>query len=136
MVPKASAVVPDVADAEPIVIHADHRDMAKFTSKEDNDYVSVSGHLQIMAGSAGDVIASRWGEEQRALKGRAKAWGPAHSSTLDTVNNLGLLYADLGRLEEAEVMYQRALKGYEKALGREAVRSTYQRLAQLRIWLI
>ncbi|KAK1948852.1 hypothetical protein LY78DRAFT_709072 [Colletotrichum sublineola] len=30
---------------------------------------------------------------------------------------LGLLYSDQGRLKEAEAMYERALKGYEKALG-------------------
>jgi Tfp pilus assembly protein PilF len=38
--------------------------------------------------------------------------GSEHTSTLDTVNNLGLLYSDQGKLEEAEEMYQRALKGY------------------------
>ena len=31
---------------------------------------------------------------QRALQGYEKAWGPDHTSTLDTVNNLGLLYAN------------------------------------------
>ena len=54
---------------------------------------------------------------QRALDGKEKAWGPDHTSTLDTVNNLGNLYADQGRLQDAEAMYQRALDGYEKALG-------------------
>jgi tetratricopeptide (TPR) repeat protein len=48
---------------------------------------------------------------QRALQGYEKTCGPEHTSTLDTVNNLGLLYADLGRLDEAEKMYQRALQG-------------------------
>ncbi|KAK3947250.1 hypothetical protein QBC32DRAFT_385095, partial [Pseudoneurospora amorphoporcata] len=32
-------------------------------------------------------------------------------------HNLGLLYSNQGRLKEAEAMYQRALEGYEKALG-------------------
>ncbi|KAL5375449.1 hypothetical protein PMIN06_012243 [Paraphaeosphaeria minitans] len=45
---------------------------------------------------------------QRALQGYEKAWGPEHTSTLDTVNNLGLLYAVLRRRDEAEKMYQRA----------------------------
>ncbi|EED23389.1 kinesin light chain, putative [Talaromyces stipitatus ATCC 10500] len=34
-----------------------------------------------------------------------------------TVSNLGGLYTDQGKLKEAETMYQRALTGYEKALG-------------------
>ncbi|KAN0070367.1 TPR-like protein [Elaphomyces granulatus] len=53
--------------------------------------------------------------------GKEKAWGPDHTSTLDTVNNLGVLYADQGKLDEAEKMYQRALQGYEEALGLETV---------------
>jgi tetratricopeptide (TPR) repeat protein len=61
-----------------------------------------------------DVYPSR-----RALRGSEKAWGPEHTSTLSTVNNLGALYAKLGRLDEAEKMYMRALKGKEKALGAE-----------------
>ncbi|KAF1360965.1 TPR-like protein, partial [Lizonia empirigonia] len=56
---------------------------------------------------------------QRALQGKEKAWGPEHTSTLHTVNNLGILYKNLGRLDEAENMFQRALQGYEKAWGPE-----------------
>ena len=51
----------------------------------------------------------------RALKGCEKAWGAEHTSTLDTVNNLGNLYKNQGKMAEAEAMYMRALKGYEKA---------------------
>ncbi|KAH7124707.1 hypothetical protein EDB81DRAFT_860917 [Dactylonectria macrodidyma] len=54
---------------------------------------------------------------QRALDSKEKAWGPDHTSTLNTVNNLGILYKDQGRLQDAEAMYQRALGGYEKAWG-------------------
>jgi hypothetical protein len=39
---------------------------------------------------------------ERALKGSEKALGAEHTSTLSTVNNLGLLYADQGKLAEAE----------------------------------
>jgi tetratricopeptide (TPR) repeat protein len=42
---------------------------------------------------------------------------PDHTSTLDTVNNLGSLYRDQGELDAAEQMYNRALTGYEKAFG-------------------
>ncbi len=44
---------------------------------------------------------------------------PLHTSKLDTVNNLGLLYANQGQLAEAEQMYQQALQGFEKALRAE-----------------
>jgi len=54
---------------------------------------------------------------RRALDGYEKAWGPDHTSTLNTVNNLGALYADQGKHGEAEKMYRRALDGYEKAWG-------------------
>ncbi|KAN0067101.1 HET domain containing protein [Elaphomyces granulatus] len=54
---------------------------------------------------------------QRALQGYEKAWGPDHTSTLDTVNNLGILYKFKGKLDEAEKMYQRALQGKEKVWG-------------------
>ena len=70
---------------------------------------------------------------QRALQGYEKAWGPDHTSTLDTVNNLGLLYADQGKLVEAEQMCQRALQGYEKAWGPDytSTLSTVNNLANL-----
>ncbi|KAF2261311.1 hypothetical protein CC78DRAFT_583855 [Lojkania enalia] len=47
--------------------------------------------------------------------------GPEHTSTLSTVNNLGNLYKSLGRLDDAEEMYRRALQGYEKAIKPENV---------------
>jgi Tfp pilus assembly protein PilF len=45
----------------------------------------------------------------RALQGKEEALGPDHISTLDTVHNLGMLYAHQGKLAEAEKMYIRAL---------------------------
>ena len=42
-----------------------------------------------------------------------------HTSTLATLNNLGLLYGNQGELREAEDLYVRALAGFEKALGPE-----------------
>ncbi len=69
MVSQASAVVSGAADAEPIVIHADHINMAKFASKEDSGYRTVLGHLWIMAESAGEAIALRWAEEGRVDAG-------------------------------------------------------------------
>ncbi|KAI9673080.1 MAG: hypothetical protein M1829_004394 [Trizodia sp. TS-e1964] len=54
---------------------------------------------------------------QRALQGYEEAVGPKHTSTLNTVNNLGTLFSEQGKLSEAEKMYQRALQGYEEAVG-------------------
>ncbi|KAF2011499.1 HET-domain-containing protein [Aaosphaeria arxii CBS 175.79] len=56
VVPKACAVVPGAADTEQILIHADHRNMVKFDSKEDNDYKKVSDHLIMMVEEAGSPI--------------------------------------------------------------------------------
>jgi len=56
---------------------------------------------------------------KRALAGKEITRGPEHTSTLDTVNNLGALYSNQGRYGDAEVMHKRALAGYEKALGSE-----------------
>jgi tetratricopeptide (TPR) repeat protein len=49
---------------------------------------------------------------QRALAGYEKVLGPDHTFTLNTVNNLGSLYRDQGRLNEAEEMDERALASY------------------------
>jgi hypothetical protein len=58
-----------MADAEPIVIHADHINMVKFASKEDNGYRTLSGHLRIMVQSVGEVISARWETERRVNAG-------------------------------------------------------------------
>lgn len=42
---------------------------------------------------------------QRALQGYEKAWGPEHTSTLVTVNNLGDLYKSQGKFDKAEQMF-------------------------------
>ena len=39
------------------------------------------------------------------------------TSALHTINSLGVLYANQGKLAEAKEMYQRALKGYKTILG-------------------
>ncbi|KAF1813702.1 hypothetical protein P152DRAFT_472524 [Eremomyces bilateralis CBS 781.70] len=57
----------------------------------------------------------------RALQGYEEVLGPKHTSTLDTVNNLGLLYSDQGNLKESEEMYMRALQGFEETLDAETL---------------
>jgi tetratricopeptide (TPR) repeat protein len=53
----------------------------------------------------------------QALEGSEEVLGSDNTLTLNTVNSLGNLYKDQGKLAEAEKMYERALEGYEKALG-------------------
>jgi tetratricopeptide (TPR) repeat protein len=46
---------------------------------------------------------------ERALAGKENALGPDHTSTLQTVHNLGSLYSEQSKLKKAEEMYERAL---------------------------
>ncbi|KAL3703899.1 hypothetical protein TMatcc_009589 [Talaromyces marneffei ATCC 18224] len=87
------------------------------TMTEVNEEVSYALHMMGILLSDRGNLGKAEKMYQRALEGYEKAWGPDHTSTLDTVNNLGLLYADQGKLTDAEKMYQRALEGYEKAWG-------------------
>jgi tetratricopeptide (TPR) repeat protein len=84
------------------------------------------GCLETSLGRSGYVLCEDQGKldeaekmYELALLGYDKALGPEHKSTLDAVNNLGILYWVQGKLDEAEKMYERALLGYEKALGPE-----------------
>ena len=74
-------------------------------------------HMLVDLYRQNDMNAEAEGMYRWALDGYEKAWGPDHTSTFDTVNNLGLLYANQGKLGEAEKMYRRALDGKEKARG-------------------
>jgi tetratricopeptide (TPR) repeat protein len=67
-----------------------------------------------------------WVTQQRLLRHADRYWsyldgmrtGQDHEfSIIDAVHSLGVLYADQGKLDKAEEMYERALQGKEKALG-------------------
>ncbi|KAK4182502.1 hypothetical protein QBC35DRAFT_457232 [Podospora australis] len=77
VVPRASAVVPGQADAEPIVIHADHTNMVKYTSPGDSGYKTISGHLRIMARAAPEEVRRHWEAERRADEARGGTSGAA-----------------------------------------------------------
>ena len=70
----------------------------------------------------------------RALTGKekAKVWGPEHTSTLDTINNLETLYWDQGKIKEAENMFLRTLTKYEKIWDSEHT-STLHTIHNLKI---
>lgn len=69
VVPRASAIVFGVADAEAIAIPANHLDTVKFASREDGGYERVSGHLQILVEEAPDAIDARWKVQGRIQMG-------------------------------------------------------------------
>lgn len=53
----------------------------------------------------------------QALAGYEKLLGPNHISTLRTINNLGLLYTNQGKLDMTKKMHERALAMSEQTLG-------------------
>jgi hypothetical protein len=63
----------------------------------------------------------------RALRGFEEAWGAKHTSTLDTVYNLGNLYRDRGEAVEARKMYERAVYGYNDVEGNHEADIMYLR---------
>ena len=60
---------------------------------------------------------------KRALKGKKASWGQEHTSTLDTVNNLGNLYKNQGRFREAEA----STNGHSKATSKRGDESICRR---------
>jgi hypothetical protein len=67
----------------------------------------------------------------RALLGKEVALGPKHMSTLDTVNNLGVLYKNQGKHTKAEAMYVRCYKDAR----RRSDRSTHRHSARSTTWV-
>src|SRR5436309_2404365 len=49
--------------------------------------------------------------------------GAEHTSTMDAINNLGILYEDYVTMAEAEEVFVRALKGCGKAVGKDHPRT-------------
>src|SRR5439155_452266 len=56
---------------------------------------------------------------EQVLKYCEKNYGPEHSETADSLNDLAFLYSSMGEQAKALPLYQRALKIREKAFGAE-----------------
>ena len=54
---------------------------------------------------------------QKALELGVRELGPDHKTTATLINNLAVLYKNLGRYANAEPLYKRSLAIREKALG-------------------
>ncbi|KAI4227193.1 MAG: hypothetical protein L6R40_008222 [Gallowayella cf. fulva] len=94
--------------------HCQQREVVDWNDINEEDMHCI-GYLDNMIGRLKEAEAMY----MRALKGYEKAWGAEHTSTLDTVNDLGSLYKNQGKMAEAEAMFMRALNGKEKAWGAE-----------------
>lgn len=84
------------------------------------DYAALQRRLLLHAQACSRQII----EGEVVWRGRAEGGsdrdvdeGEERETILDAMHLLGLLYANQGRLGEAEQMYQRALRGKEEALG-------------------
>ncbi|KAF1828816.1 hypothetical protein BDW02DRAFT_562334 [Decorospora gaudefroyi] len=68
---------------------------------------------------SGQIVKSGtvWCGRAKGDKNRDVEEAKELNAVLDAVHCLGLLYADQGKLGKAEQMYDRALRGYEEALG-------------------
>jgi hypothetical protein len=69
VVPTASAVVPGVADVEPVAIAENHINMVKFLSRSDGGYEKILEYLILMVKLIQDKINARWELEERRKKG-------------------------------------------------------------------
>jgi hypothetical protein len=49
-----------MVDAETIALHKDHIGISKFGSLQDEDFLTVSGHVKLMIIKAPKRIAERW----------------------------------------------------------------------------
>ena len=85
-----------------------------------------------MAGVAMECVASHvpdsnahdsWVTQQRLIRHTARCWSFVALGIVDedgrqrVLHSLGYLYSEVEKLDEAEKMYQRALRGREKTLG-------------------
>ncbi|KAH7151967.1 hypothetical protein B0J13DRAFT_470560, partial [Dactylonectria estremocensis] len=61
--------------------------------------------------------AERCAEWMREALSDAGVWYISDELVMASLHMLGMLYSDQGKFKEAEEMYERALEGYEKALG-------------------
>jgi hypothetical protein len=75
-VPRDSAVLPGVANAQSAAIHANHIDMVKFASAEDPGYKVVSQHLQLWARDAPKATKARWKTQDRIDEGTTTSRSP------------------------------------------------------------
>jgi tetratricopeptide (TPR) repeat protein len=93
----------------------------KTLGKEHPGTVGIFNHLGIIYGLQSDKRHKAEEMYMQALEGQRKTIGEEYVSTLATPKNLGSLYDNQGRLDEAEKTYEQVLDGYNKLLGPEGI---------------
>lgn len=58
--PRSSAVVPGMVNADVMAIKKDHREMVRFSTSEDPDFKNVARQLRLMAKAATDSVTQKW----------------------------------------------------------------------------
>lgn len=58
--PEWSATVPGTINAENVELRKDYRNMIRFSSTHDNDFITVAAHICIMAKKAAAKIEKNW----------------------------------------------------------------------------
>jgi tetratricopeptide (TPR) repeat protein len=84
------------------------------------DYSALQRRLLLHAQACSSQIVKSgtvWCGRAESDNNRDVEEGKERNTVLVAVHFLGILYANQGKLDEAEQMYERALRGYEAALG-------------------
>ncbi|VUC28876.1 unnamed protein product [Clonostachys rosea] len=148
VVPRSSAVPADQSDAEPIVIHADHKNMVKYSSREDDGYRTICGHIQILISSSSGHVKSKWEMESRIDEARHKTIpNSGFSLPLSLVgvseafrfiareNELQQLHGLLTKAESRRIAVLHGLGGVGKTQLSVAYAKSYEQHYSAVIWL-
>jgi tetratricopeptide (TPR) repeat protein len=111
------------AESQGYSVHACVHAWMMHVLNQETDATMIQSALHCVASRVpGQDERGFWIVQRRLLPHADKCFETMKSARVDAeaavdLNSLGNFYADQGRLQEAEAMYQRALDGYEKALG-------------------
>jgi tetratricopeptide (TPR) repeat protein len=81
------------------------------------DFYQAAGNFARAEELYMEILSRR--EELLMQASKEKVLTPEHTSTLQTVNNLGIVYRAQGRLAKAEAIYLQTLAGRERTLSPE-----------------
>ncbi len=113
--------------------HSSVLELQKYEEEDSNATNTVNPKMDTKNQDERKSLGSAEQMYQQGLAEKEKALGPEHASTLDTVNSLGSLYRDQGKLRAAEQMYDRAKDIATVALDRPLAYPELKELRQIRL---